>query len=177
MKIKSVNLSDDRKKVFLELEGMKPGHMVYIRIAEAFMSESNQSLWTTESWYTLNAIPENKPGFVNPVTPQPDNTLSEAEKAAGWELLFDGKTTNGWRNFKSDKIGAAWKVADGTLYLDTSKKKDWQTVGGGDIITEEEYQDFELTLEWKMEKGKWKMEKLGRSISFLFHLPFSLFHV
>lgn len=153
LNIKSVHLSDDRKKVFLELEGMKPEHVVYVRIARAFMSEEDQSLWTTEAWYTLNAIPENKPGFVNPITPQPDNTLTEAEKAAGWELLFDGKTTNGWRAFKGDQTGAAWKVANGALYLDNSRKDGWQTVGGGDIITDKEYQNYELTLEWKLERG------------------------
>lgn len=151
--IKSVNLSNDRKKVFLELEGMKPEHVVYVRISKAFMSDKNQSLWSTEAWYTLNAIPENKPGLINPVRPQPDNTLSDAEKAAGWELLFDGKTTNGWRKFKGERAGSAWKVSNGALYLDNSKKEGWQTVGGGDIITEREYQNYELTLDWKIERG------------------------
>jgi cytochrome c len=66
-------------------------------------------------------------------------------------LLFDGKTTAGWHNFKSDKIGQAWKVADGALYLDTSNKKDWQTMGGGDIITQGEYENYEFSIEWKIE--------------------------
>src|SRR5690606_8584396 len=65
----------------------------------------------------------------------------------------DGKTTQGWRTFKSDLAGSAWKVADGMLFLDNSKKKDWQTANGGDIITNKEYENFELTLEWKGVRG------------------------
>lgn len=79
------------------------------------------------------------------------SALTDQEKKEGWKLLFDGQTTAGWRNYGSDKIGEAWKVKDGVLYLDTSKKKDWQTHGGGDIITEKEYENFELSLEWKIE--------------------------
>ena len=79
------------------------------------------------------------------------NTLSESEKKEGWKLLFDGKTMNGWHNFKSDKIGPAWKVADGAMYLDTSNKKDWQTMGGGDIITQGEYENYEFAVDWKIE--------------------------
>ncbi len=153
LKIRSVNISEDRKKVFLELEGMKPGHVIYIRLKDPFRSASGQSLWTTECWYTLNAIPKNLPGFKRVVPPPSLNTLSAEEKEQGWQLLFDGKTTNGWRNFKSDKTGTAWKVANSTLYLDTSQKDGWQVKGGGDIITDEAYEDFELYIEWKLEPG------------------------
>lgn len=79
------------------------------------------------------------------------STLTDREKKEGWKLIFDGQTTTGWRNYGSYKIGEAWKVKDGTLYLDTSNKKDWQTLGGGDIITDKEYENFELSLEWKIE--------------------------
>jgi hypothetical protein len=44
-----------------------------------------------------------------------DNTLSKKEQKSGWKLLFDGKTTTGWRNFNSNSIGKAWKVQDGAL--------------------------------------------------------------
>ncbi len=79
------------------------------------------------------------------------NTLSETEKKEGWKLLFDGKTMDGWHNFKSDKIGPAWKVTDGAMYLDTSSKKDWQTMGGGDIITQGEFENYEFAVDWKIE--------------------------
>jgi hypothetical protein len=87
-------------------------------------------------------------GFVFAQAP---NTLSKKEKEDGWKLLFDGTTTNGWRNFKSDKIGSAWKAGDGTLYLDVSSKVDKKVVGGGAIVTEGEFENYELSLEWKIQ--------------------------
>lgn len=153
LKILSVNISRDRRKVFLELDSMKPGHMVYLRIAEPFVSSKGQSLWSTETWYTLNQIPDNKPGFKRVVQPQPDNTLSAAERKAGWKLLFDGKTLSGWRNYRADTIGNAWKVVDGKIHLDPSEIDGWQTVGGGDIITDDQYENYELTLDWKVAPG------------------------
>jgi cytochrome c len=150
--IKSLNISDDRKKVFFELDGLLPNHVVYIRLKGTFASTKNQNLWTTEAWYTLNQIPANTPGFKNPVKAPIPNVLTENEKSSGWKLLFDGKTPGGWRNFRSNKIGSAWKVKDGALYLDASKKKDGRIEGGGDIMTNDEYENYELTLEWKIQK-------------------------
>lgn len=84
---------------------------------------------------------------------QKNNTLSEKEKSQKWELLFDGKTTKGWHSFNKTEIGSAWKVKDGELYLDTTKKEGWQTSGGGDIVTEKDYKNFHLKLEWKISEG------------------------
>ena len=68
----------------------------------------------------------------------------------GWVSLFDGKTLNGWHNYGKTTVGEAWKVAEGTLYLDTTKKEGWQTASGGDIVSEEEYENFHLKLDWKI---------------------------
>ncbi len=81
------------------------------------------------------------------------NTLSEREIAQKWKLLFDGETTKGWHSFNKAEAGAAWKVKDGELYLDTTKKDGWQTAGGGDIVTEKTYKNFHLRLEWKIAKA------------------------
>ncbi len=72
------------------------------------------------------------------------NQLTEAEAAAGWMLLFDGETLAGWRSYQRESLEAGWAVVDGTLA--------W-TERGGDIVTIEEYGDFELELEWRVEAG------------------------
>ena len=87
-------------------------------------------------------------------TPVPaNNVLTGEEKEAGWQLLFDGTTKNGWHVFNNKTDGAAWVVSDGTLHLDPKEKKDWQTVGGGDIVTADEFDNFHLKLEWKLDSG------------------------
>jgi len=72
-----------------------------------------------------------------------------AEDTTGWISLFDGKTTAGWHSYGKTTVGDAWKVADGTLYLDTITKSGWQTTGG-DLCTADEYENFDLKLEWKI---------------------------
>lgn len=71
----------------------------------------------------------------------------------GWVSLFDGKTLAGWHNYGKTTVGEAWKVQDGSLYLDTTKKAGWQTAQGGDIVSAEEYENFDLKLEWKIASG------------------------
>ena len=73
------------------------------------------------------------------------NTLTDAEKKAGFKLLFDGKTTEGWRSYKKDKISPGWKVVDGAL---TKAEQ-----GAGDIITKEQYEAFELLIDYKISPG------------------------
>lgn len=81
---------------------------------------------------------------VSTMTAVAQNTLTAKEKKEGWQLLFDGKTTDNWKSWKSDKVEDRWKVANGELYLDKSVAK------GGDLITVKEYKDYELSLEWKI---------------------------
>ena len=61
-----------------------------------------------------------------------------------WQMLFDGKTTNGWRTYGQENI-SGWKVVDGVLYNSGGGSDH-----GGDIISLDEYEDFELYLEWKI---------------------------
>lgn len=75
------------------------------------------------------------------------NSLSAKEKKDGWQLLFDGKSTTGWHSFKSDKVGAAWKISDDALFLDTSNKEE----KGGDLVTDQQFENYELYLEWKIQ--------------------------
>lgn len=76
--------------------------------------------------------------------PEP-NTLTDKEKKAGWKLLFDGKTTEGWRNYKKEDLSPMWNVTDGTL---TKEGR-----GGGDTLTRDQYEWFELSLEYRISKG------------------------
>ncbi len=80
----------------------------------------------------------------------PSNRLTREERKEGWELMFDGLTTRGWHKYGGKVVGSAWKVADGSLYLDTETKENWQVKGGGDIMSDKQYDDFHLKLEWKI---------------------------
>lgn len=81
------------------------------------------------------------------------NTLSDAEKSAGWQLLFDGTSKNGWHIYNKKSDGAAWKVVDGALTLDSNYRVDGKRAGGGDMVTDSAYDNFELSLEWKIGPG------------------------
>lgn len=74
----------------------------------------------------------------------PLDTVTAAERAAGWRTLFDGKTTEGWRGYKAKAIPSGWKVVDGALT---------RTAQAGDIITTDTFANFELNLEWKISEG------------------------
>ena len=80
----------------------------------------------------------------------PVNTLSAKEKSDGWQLLFDGKTTTGWHTYGMPAAGKAWSVKEGTLYLDAEAKKNLARGEGGDLVTNEEYNNFDLKLDWKI---------------------------
>src|SRR5437660_2785051 len=74
----------------------------------------------------------------------PLNTLTAAERSAGWRLLFDGKTTAGWRGFKQDSAPPGWQVVDGALT---------RVASGGDLVSRAKFRNFELTLEWNIALG------------------------
>jgi glucose/arabinose dehydrogenase len=74
----------------------------------------------------------------------PPNTLSKIERMSGWKLLFDGRSTEGWRNYRQDGISEGWQVVDGAL---TRAER------AGDIVTESQYDRFELSLEYRIAPG------------------------
>ncbi len=76
--------------------------------------------------------------------PAQDNTLTDEEKKAGWKLLFDGKTTEQWRGWKKDKFPDGWKAIEGALVREK---------GGGDILTIEQFDNFEFATDWKVAAG------------------------
>lgn len=78
------------------------------------------------------------------------NTLTDQERSEGWRLLFDGSTKSGWHIWHGKSNGSAWRVEDGTLHLDPKEMKEWQTVGGGDIVTDSSFGNFHFSVEWKV---------------------------
>jgi Domain of Unknown Function (DUF1080) len=72
----------------------------------------------------------------------PLNQLTTQEKAAGWKLLFDGKSFDGWHNFKEQGVRSSWKVKDGAMVCENQK--------AGDIVTTNNYDWFELSLEYNI---------------------------
>jgi hypothetical protein len=70
------------------------------------------------------------------------NTLTQAERSTGWRLLFDGTSTKGWRNYMKQGPAAGWEARDGALV---------RVSGGGDIVFDEKFKNFELMLEWRLD--------------------------
>ena len=70
------------------------------------------------------------------------NELTDAERRSGWKLLFDGRTTNGWRSYQQEKMGSGWVVQDGALTR--------RAGGAGDIITVQQFDHFELQIEYRI---------------------------
>jgi glucose/arabinose dehydrogenase len=75
----------------------------------------------------------------------PLNKLTPAEERSGWQLLFDGASTTGWRNFKQDKASPGWEVKGGAIVRSNN--------GAGDIMTKQQYEYFELSLDFNISKG------------------------
>ncbi len=81
----------------------------------------------------------------NSLAEVPLNELTPAEKRGGWKLLFDGKTTDGWRNYRQQTLGNGWTIKNGALTRANNK--------AGDIITANEYRYFELSIEYNISEG------------------------
>lgn len=80
------------------------------------------------------------------------NSLTAKQKAEGWKLLWDGKTTDGWRGARLDEFPEqGWELKDGILTVLASGGA--ESAAGGDIVTETSYEDFELLVDFKITKG------------------------
>jgi hypothetical protein len=140
LSVRTVTLSEDRKKAFLEIDGMKEVHVLYVELQATFLSSTNDPLWSNEGWYTLNKIPD-EAGIVSPYKfKKINNKLTPPELDEGWQSLFDGNSTQQWQQMK----GSNWTVQNGHFTAN----------GGSDLLaTESSYDNFELEYEWKIEPG------------------------
>ena len=76
------------------------------------------------------------------------NKLTPAEIKKGWKLLFDGSTLTGWKTYNRTDMAPSWGVKDGAIFLDAKKGR--SDVAKGDLVTLEDYDDFEFSVEWKI---------------------------
>ena len=67
--------------------------------------------------------------------------LSDADRAAGWRSLFDGKSLSDWRGYKSSQVPTGWTIVDGTIV---------KPAGAEDLVSREQFANFELSLDWKL---------------------------
>ena len=156
--VSNISLSADRKRIVFDTPGRKPERVVYIRLSEKLRSVSGEPLWVNEAWYTFNRAPSENRTFAD------QNTLSAAEQQAGWKLLFNGKNLEGWRNHRASATDPlrGWAIEDGAIKMtrNTSYFKfvlnyinpftDQPLL---DLISVEQYGNFELSLEWKISPG------------------------
>lgn len=108
---------------------------------------TRRALCTVIGAVTMAACAGSQPNQQAQSVTQAEGTVTavtDDERAAGWRPLFDGRTTSGWRGYKQPGMPAGWRVVDGALT---------RVGSGGDIITAEQFGNFELALEWKVAPG------------------------
>lgn len=87
-------------------------------------------------------------GLINQSAPSSDES-----SAKGWKKLFDGKTKRGWHIYRNEGDGSSWQVEDGMLVFIPKKQSASGVRAGGDIVTDGEYENYHLSLEWKISEG------------------------
>lgn len=96
---------------------------------------------------------ESANGEAGSEAPSGPNTLTESEKAEGWQLLFDGQTLDGWKRFNHDTIGPLWSVKDGAILCDGEGLGEGSGAMGGSLVTTRQFGNFDLMLEYKLSEG------------------------
>ncbi len=81
------------------------------------------------------------------------NTLTPEEANAGWQLLFDGTTSNGWRGYNKTEFPTGWEIVDGTMHCIGTGTGEAGAENGGDILYDKKFKNFDLKVEWKISKG------------------------
>lgn len=112
----------------------------------------------TVAWRNIRICTENVASYASPevlATPQVnaiDNSLSPREKAEGWQLLWDGKTSEGWRGARLNTFPEkGWTIRDGVLTVE--KGNGGESTNGGDIVTTKKYRNFMLSVDFQITQG------------------------
>ncbi len=102
---------------------------------------------TAVSFFSCSNAPDNSATINDSVVKK-----ETAEPQNGWISLFDGKTLNGWHAYGHKPMNAAWKVEDGAIFFNGSKKEPGSK-GSGDIVTDGEFENFHFKYDWKIAKN------------------------
>jgi hypothetical protein len=94
-----------------------------------------------------NSSTKNKNNATDTTTVPSDSAINDITS------LLQDSTLSNWHAYGKKGVGKAWKLKDGVLHLDASKKADWQSADGGDIVTNDEYDNFDLKVEWKISRA------------------------
>ena len=112
----------------------------------------------TVAWRNIRICTENVASYASPAVPATpqvnaiDNTLSPREKAEGWQLLWDGSTSNGWRGVRLNTFPEkGWTIKDGVLTVE--KGNGGENTNGGDIVTTKKYRNFMLSVDFQITQG------------------------
>lgn len=82
-----------------------------------------------------------------------DSIPAASAQKGEWINLLGDSTLAGWHAYGKTGVGPAWHLKNGELHLDASTKADWQTNGGGDIVTNDVFENFDLKVEWKISRA------------------------
>ena len=83
-------------------------------------------------------------------TASSDSTAASTDSSSGWVSLFNGTSTEGWHGYGKSTAGEMWQVADGAVFLDTAKLKGPHSGLSNDLVSQDEYDNFHLKLDWKI---------------------------
>ena len=164
LRASALTLSQDRKHIRADINGLREGYIVYLRLDNRLRSARGATLWTAEAWYTLNAIVQSTGAIESAAAPSHSAATGEAKhQGDGWRHLFDGTSLDGWRNYgKAGKPIEKWGIENGELVLEQGGVFPlWGLIksvifGGGSndlIYYREKFKNFELSLEWKISEN------------------------
>lgn len=143
------------------INGIPASHLVDDQTASGFIGlqvhsiNGKQKAGTEVVWKNIRILTDSLANYAQK-SPLPlvdkKNRLTKNESDQGWKMLWDGKTTNGWKSARSDGFPEkGWVMEDGVLTVLSSGGE--ESAAGGDIVTTEKYSDFELMLDFKLTEG------------------------
>jgi len=143
------------------INGVEAAHLVDDQTASGFIALQVHAIGAEDEpgkeirWKNLKIISENPREYSKQMRLPAFNTknnLTQAEAASGWQLLWDGKTTKGWKGAKLETFPEqGWQIEDGTLTV--MESGGGESEAGGDIVTTQKYEDFELKVDFKITEG------------------------